>query len=278
MDKPAGVTSHDVVARVRRVLGTRAVGHTGTLDPFATGLLVTLVGRATRLARFVEGQRKTYVATVRFGAQTDTDDLTGTPVGGTVPGVWPDEDAMRAAMAAMVGTHLQRPPAYSAKHVDGERSHRLARRGVDVALPPVEVTVFALELLEWRAPDATIRVTVSAGTYVRAIARDLGTTLATGAHLVSLRRESIGDLSVEDAVALDAVDEAALKPPLAVLGHMPQVELDEAARAFVQHGRSIVRGEAGAEGADVALVREGELIAVAQVTGERMQPVVVLVG
>lgn len=278
MDKPAGVTSHDVVARVRRVLGTRAVGHTGTLDPFATGLLVALVGRATRLARFVEGQQKTYVATVRFGAQTDTDDLTGTPVCGTVPEVWPDEDSMRAAMTAMVGTQLQRPPAYSAKHVDGERSHRLARRGVEVALPPVEVTVFALDLLEWRAPDAKIRVTVSAGTYVRAIARDLGATLATGAHLVSLRRESIGDLSVEDAVALDAVDQAALKAPLTVLGHMPQVELDEAARAFVQHGRSIARGAEGAEGADVALVHDGELIAVAQVTGERMQPVVVLVG
>jgi tRNA pseudouridine55 synthase len=253
------------------------VGHTGTLDPFATGLLVTLVGRATRLARFVEGQAKTYRATLRLGVQTDTDDLTGTPVGGTIPDAWPAEAEVRLALLAMVGTTPQRPPAYSAKHVDGQRSHRLARRGVEVELAPVEVTVHAIELLDWAAPDADFRVTVSAGTYVRALARDVGDTLGLGAHLVALRRESIGTLSVSEALQLDAIDATALKPPLAVLGHMSRVELDDAAMAFVQHGRAIPRREGG-EGGDgaVALVNGTELIAVANAVGESWQPVVVI--
>ena len=280
MDKPAGVTSHDVVARLRRVLGTKAVGHTGTLDPFATGLLVTLVGRATRLARFVEGQPKTYRATLRLGVQTDTDDLTGSPVGGTVPDAWPAEAEVRTALEAMGGTQQQRPPAYSAKHVDGVRSHRLARRGVDVELAPVEVTIYAMELLAWRAPDAEFRVTVSPGTYVRAIARDVGNRLGLGAHLVALRRESIGALRVDEALPLEAIDAAAMKAPLEVLGHMPRVELDDATRVFVQHGRAIglPEGTKGAEGANVALVQGEELVAVAEVDDDRLQPVVVLCG
>jgi len=279
VDKPAGLTSHDVVARLRRVLGTKAVGHTGTLDPFATGLLVALVGRATRLARFVEGQPKTYRATLRLGVQTDTDDLTGAPVGGTVPDAWPAEAAVRSALEAMVGTQLQRPPAFSAKHVDGVRSHRLARRGVEVELAPVEVTIHAMELLAWHAPDAEFRVTVSPGTYVRAIARDVGGQLGLGAHLVALRRESIGTLQVDDALLLDDIDgPASLLPPLAVLGQLPRVELDEAARVFVQHGRAIGQGAGGAEGANVALVQGQQLVAVAEVRGEQLQPVVVLCG
>jgi tRNA pseudouridine55 synthase len=278
VDKPAGVTSHDVVARLRRVLGTKAVGHTGTLDPFATGLLVTLVGRATRLARFVEGQPKTYRGTLRLGVQTDTDDLTGSPVGGTVPDAWPAEAEVRAALETMVGTQQQRPPAFSAKHVDGVRSHRLARRGVAVELAPVEVTIHAIELLAWHAPDAEFRVTVSPGTYVRAIARDVGTRLGLGAHLVALRRESIGGLQVDDAVALEAIDATALRPPLAVLDRMPRVELDEAALAYVQHGRAIamLEGAQGAHGAYVALVCGSQLVAVAEVDETRLQPVVVL--
>ena len=277
MDKPSGVTSHDVVARLRRVLGIKAVGHTGTLDPFATGLLVTLVGRATRLARFVEGQSKTYRATLRLGVQTDTDDLTGSPVGGRLPEAWPTAGEVRAALEAMVGTQQQRPPSFSAKHVDGVRSHRLARRGVTVELAPVEVTVHAIELLAWQAPEAEFRVTVSPGTYVRAIARDVGDRLGVGAHLVALRRESIGALQVDDALPLDAIDASAVKPPLAVLGDMPRLELDEAQRSFVQHGRAIALAE-GATGANVALVQDGELIAVAEVVDDRLQPVVVLCG
>ena len=274
MDKPAGVTSHDVVARLRRVLATKAVGHAGTLDPFATGLLVALVGRATRLARFVEGQSKTYRATMRLGLQTDTDDCTGKVVASSVPEHWPPESVVRAALESVKGPQLQRPPAFSAKHVDGQRSHRLARRGVEVDLAPVMVTVYAMELLAWHAPDAEFRVTVSAGTYIRALARDVGATLGLGAHLVALRRESIGALSVSDALPLDAIDAAALRPPVAVLGHMPRVELDEAARAHVVHGRAIPRPD-GVDGT-VALVQGSELVAVAEAVEERLQPVVVL--
>ncbi len=267
-----------MVARVRRALGTRAVGHTGTLDPFATGLLVALVGRATRLARFVEGQPKTYRATLRLGLQTDTDDATGAPVGGRVPAEWPAESEVRAALTGMVGTQMQRPPAFSAKHVDGERSHRLARRGVEVELAPVEVTVHAIELLAWRAPDAEFRVTVSPGTYVRAIARDVGERLGLGAHLVELRRESIGELDVHDALPVADLTAAALRPPLAVLGKMPRVELDEAGRAYVQHGRAIALpdGATGARGTYIALVQGEELVAVAEVAGNGLQPIVVL--
>ncbi len=277
MDKPPGITSHDVVARLRRVLGTRAVGHTGTLDPFATGLLVTLVGRATRLARFVEGQPKTYRATLRLGVRTDTDDLTGVPVGGMVPAAWPGEAQVRSALDAMVGRQQQRPPAFSAKHVAGERSHRLARRGVEVELPPVEVTVYALELLTWSAPDAEFRVTVSPGTYVRAIARDVGESLGLGAHLVALRREAIGALSVSEALPLDGIDGPTwLQPPIAVLRHMRTVPLDDASRAMVAHGRAIPRPE-GVD-ATVALVHGEELVAVAEAVDDQLRPVVVLGG
>ncbi len=265
------------MARVRRVLGTRAVGHTGTLDPFATGLLVILVGRATRLAQFVEGRPKTYRAMMRFGVQTNTDDMTGSPVGGTIPARWPAEAEIRTMLGGLVGRQLQRPPAFSAKHVDGERSHRLARRGVEVDLAPVEVSVLALDLLGWDAPDAEFRVTVSAGTYVRALARDAGQKLGLGAHLVALRRESIGDLRVEAACPLDAVGPAALQPPLAVLGHLPRVELDDAARACVAHGRAIsLPDDAKAPEGVVALVQGGELVAVAEGGVGRFQPVVVL--
>ncbi|MFZ5624686.1 MAG: tRNA pseudouridine(55) synthase TruB, partial [Gemmatimonadota bacterium] len=206
IDKPAGITSHDVVVRVRRVLGERSVGHTGTLDPFATGLLVVLVGRATRLARFVERRSKTYLATARLGVRTDTDDATGRVIddAGRAPGTV-SRDEVAAALAALTGTCAQRPPAYSAKKVQGERSYRLARRGAAPELAAVEVTVERLELAAFDPPHVTFRAVVSAGTYVRAIGRDLGERLGTGAHLTALRREAIGDLRVEDAVPLDAL-------------------------------------------------------------------------
>lgn len=274
MDKPAGLTSHDVVARTRKVLRTKAVGHTGTLDPFATGLLVLLVGPATRLARFVEAEAKTYRATMRFGQRTDTDDATGRVIGGQVPEGWPGRGVLAEALAAMRGKQEQRPPAYSAKHVDGERSHRLARRGLDVELPPVPVTVHHIELLEWTPPDATFRATVSAGTYIRALARDLGEHLGFGAHLVALRREAIGTLRVEEAVALEALGPEAVRSPLAVLQAMPSVPLDDAALVRVRHGRRVDAppGTAGT----VALLSGGELVAIAERAGNELQPVVVL--
>jgi tRNA pseudouridine55 synthase len=283
VDKPAGPTSHDVVAWARRALGTRAVGHTGTLDPFATGLLIVLAGRATRLARFVEGRPKTYLATARLGVRTTTDDRTGDAVGEPVDASAVPEASVREALAGFAGTAPQRPPSFSAKHVAGERSYRLARRGEAVALAEVEVTVHRIELVAYEPPEVTFRATVSAGTYLRAIARDLGERLGVGAHLTALRREAIGDLGVETALSLDRFEQlgaAALVPVREVLRHLPAVELDEAERKAVSHGRRVVR-EAGAfaEGAGhVALVAGGEIVAVAAPRDGALQPVVVLEG
>jgi tRNA pseudouridine55 synthase len=274
VDKPAGPTSHDVVQRVRRVLKTRAVGHTGTLDPFATGLLVVLVGRATRLARFVEAEAKTYLATARLGVATDTDDATGAPLGPPADLSELSEARVAEALAGFAGEQRQRPPRYSAKHVDGERSYRLARRGVAVQPGETTVVVARIDLVEYAPPELVFRVTVSAGTYVRALARDLGERLGVGAHLTGLRRESIGALRVEDAVRLAEVDPSAVRPARAVLGHLPAVELDEPGRVAVSHGRA-VPADADAQG-DVALVHEGELVAVARAGDGWFRPSVVL--
>jgi tRNA pseudouridine55 synthase len=279
VDKPAGMTSHDVVQRVRRVLGIRAAGHTGTLDPFATGLLVVLVGRATRLARFVEAQSKTYVATARLGVQTDTDDCTGQVVRRTAADHLVSEAGVRQVLDGFVGVQQQRPPQYSAKHVGGERSHHKARRGERVELADVSVTVHRIELLEYQAPDLTFRAEVSAGTYMRAMARDLGDRLDVGAHLTSLRREAIGALSVKDAVLLDELGPAAVLPPHRVLGNLPTVNLDEGARQAVVHGRAVrgggTTGQLGS-GAAVALLAGGELVAMAQADAGWLRPTVVL--
>lgn len=274
MDKPPGPTSHDVVQRARRVLGTRAVGHTGTLDPFASGLLVLLVGRATRLARFVEADAKTYLATARLGQATDTDDLTGAPVGpaGDVAGV--TAAAVTLALAGLRGQQRQRPPRYSAKHIGGERSYRLARRGEGVDPPEATVSVHRLELVSLNGSTLVFRATVGAGTYLRALARDLGEQLEVGAHLTALRRESIGALAVDDAVALDALGPGAVRPARSVLGHLPALELDEIGRQAVSHGRA-VPAEAEARG-DVALMHGDELVAVARAEAGWLHPSVVL--
>jgi tRNA pseudouridine55 synthase len=277
VDKPAGMTSHDVVQRVRRKLGTRAVGHTGTLDPFATGLMVLLVGRATRLARYLEAQSKTYLATARLGIRTTTDDLTGETLGAPSPEPVPTT-RLREVLAGFHGVQRQRPPQFSAKHVGGERSYRKARRGELVELNEVSVTVDRIELVAYDPPLATFRATVSGGTYLRAIARDLGERLGVGAHLTSLRREAVGVLEVNQAVTLEQVSSAALMPPQRVIGHLPSVQLDPSEREAVSHGRAVVdsRAAVGAESGPVALLADGELIAIARSGAGWLHPTVVL--
>jgi tRNA pseudouridine55 synthase len=278
VDKPAGKTSHDVVQYVRRALSIRAAGHTGTLDPFATGLLVVLVGRATRLARFVESQPKTYLATGRLGIRTTTDDLTGEAIGPESAGLLP-EAQVREALAGFLGSQAQRPPQFSAKRVGGERSYRKARRGESVELAEVSVTVHGIALVAYRPPEFDFRVTVSAGTYVRAIARDLGEQLGVGAHLTRLRREAIGSLRVEDAVPLEQVTAGALLPPRRVLADLPAMNLDEAGRKDVTHGRAVVDSRAVGQqgsGAVVALFGDDELIAVARAENGWLHPSVVV--
>jgi len=279
VDKPAAMTSHDVVQRVRRVLGTRGAGHTGTLDPFATGLLVVLLGRATRLARFVEAQSKTYLATARLGIRTDTDDLTGRVVETSDSAARLSEEEVAASLAGFLGAQQQRPPQYSAKHVGRERSYAKARRGELVELPDASVTVRRIEVVEFQAPLLTFRAEVSAGTYIRALARDLGERLGVGAHLTGLRREAIGSLRVEDSVLLDQLSPAAVISARSVLGDLPTVELDETARRAVVHGRAVAEGgEAGkrVSGTVVALLVAGELVAVARAEDGWLRPTVVL--
>jgi len=279
VDKPAAMTSHDVVQRVRRVLGTRGAGHTGTLDPFATGLLVVLLGRATRLAQYVETQSKTYLATARLGIRTDTDDLTGRVVETSDAAGRLSEEQVAASLAGFLGAQRQRPPQYSAKHVGGERSYAKARRGEAVELPDVSVTVRRIEVVEFQAPLVTFRVEVSAGTYVRAIARDLGERLGVGAHLTQLRREAIGSLRVEDSVPLDQLSVDAIIPARRVLGDLPTVQLDQKTRAAVVHGRAVEDSEAAGQrgsGAVIALVDRGELVAIARSEQGWLHPTVVL--
>lgn len=275
MDKPAGPTSHDVVAQARRALRVRSIGHTGTLDPFASGLLVLVIGKGTRLARFVEQQPKRYLATARLGVRTTTDDLTGEAVGAASTEM-PPMVRISEALREMVGDHLQVPPAYSAKKVGGERSYRRARRGEVVELAPVGVTVHSLDLVSWEPPTLTFRAVVSPGTYVRSLARDLGQRLGTGAHLVALRREAIGDLEASAAVAVADIAPDRLVPLRRVVQHLPARELAPAERVLVGHGRPVPR-TVDADG-PVLLVQGDELVAVARVDGDQLQPVVVLEG
>ena len=211
VDKPKGMTSHDVVAVVRRILKERRVGHTGTLDPLATGVLPLVIGRATRLARFLSAERKRYEATIALGVETDTFDAEGSAAGGArfenPAAPLPDEAAVRAALQRFVGTFSQVPPAYSAKKVGGVAAHRLARRGAAVDdLPAVEVTVHDLLVTDYREPTVQVTLEVSSGFYVRSLAHDLGRALGCGAHLAALRRTACGEFDLSSAVPLDGLD------------------------------------------------------------------------
>ena len=203
------MTSHDVVQHVRRIYGERSIGHLGTLDPFATGLLVLLLGRATRLANFLDIEPKVYEATVGFGAETDTDDSTGTVIRSAAP---PAEADIRATLAKLTGTISQIPPAYSAKSVDGTRAYDAARRGAPLELEPVEVQVHSWQVREVRPDSVTATITCSGGTYIRALARDLGRLTSSAAHLTGLRRTRIGAFDVQDAATLAALADAPAKP------------------------------------------------------------------
>ena len=241
VDKPAGPTSHDVVDHVRRSLGERRAGHTGTLDPFATGVLPVCIGKATRLARFLAAGEKAYRATVRLGFATTTDDLTGEPLSAPRPVAVTPGDVAAAALR-LVGQRLQVPPTYSAKRSGGERLYDLARRGVVVERPAVPVVVFAFDVLSVRGDHVEIQVRCAPGTYVRALARDLGEALGTGGHLVSLRRLGSGAFHERDAVSWDDVPRRgrdALIPMAALLPELPAVTVTEEGHRALRHGRDL---------------------------------------
>jgi tRNA pseudouridine55 synthase len=288
VDKPAGITSHDAVAICRRALGSQegratrpAVGHTGTLDPFATGLLVVLVGKATRLSRFLDGEEKVYHAVVRLGVGSDTDDSTGALTPSAI-GHQPSAEEVRAALEGFVGTQMQMPPAFSAKKVDGQRAYDRARKGEEVVLKQVEVTIHSIELLKYEWPDVELRASVSTGTYIRSLARDLGKQLGTLAHCAELRRERIGRFAVDRAATLDLIQNGSREQLMAdgrwlmapdVVGHLARRDLTEEEVTHLSHGRSI---EGREEQGPVALVHGTELIGIGECAEGRVRPVVVL--
>jgi tRNA pseudouridine55 synthase len=273
VDKPAGITSHDVVSAVRRATKVRRVGHAGTLDPFATGLLVVLVGRGTRLIPFIDGEPKVYEAAIRFGVETDTDDLTGSVLRSTAI---PDEHFVMSVLPALTGEIAQVPPAYSAKQIDGTRAYAAARVGTPIALEAVSVRVDAWEVLGWRDADLRVRITCGGGTYIRALARDLGRLTESAAHLAQLRRVAAGPFSVEHATTVDDLraGEFSLRPLQDAIPSLPQLRLDATERARVVHGNPITNR---ASASRVALLDvDEELIAVADDEAGLLQPRLVL--
>jgi tRNA pseudouridine55 synthase len=270
VDKPGGMTSHDVVDVVRRRLGTRKVGHAGTLDPMATGLLLIGVGRATRLLRFLGDLSKTYEGRLRLGVETTTLDADGDVVREASVAV--DEADVSRAMRSLVGESLQRPPAYSAVKVGGRKLYEAARVGERLQAEPRPIRVDAFELRSFATPDATFRVVCSTGTYVRVLAADVGAALSCGAHLIALRRTAIGPFAVADAVAPDAPD--APLPIETAVGHLPRLDLEPEEAEAASHGRPL--GPAGIEGPYGVFDPDGRLIGVYEDDGPRARPQAIL--
>lgn len=273
LDKPKGPTSHDVVAIVRRALGTRRVGHAGTLDPFATGLLLVLVGSATRLARYLIGLPKEYQGTIRLGVTTATDDGTGEVTATSEAWAGLDDASLETAMSALTGEREQVPPAYSAKHVGGQRAHRLARRGAPVPLAPSRVEIHRFVLTGRQGRDLAFHAAVGSGTYLRSLARELGQALGCGAHLLELRRTAIGPHRVADAVPLEDVRQgrSTLQPPAAAVAHLPSAPVGATAVQQLAQGRAIEAAEPDLEG-PVALLCEERLVAIARARNGWWQP------
>ena len=261
VDKPAGITSHDVVQSLRRLLDTRRVGHAGTLDPMATGVLVVGVGAATRLLRFVESTTKRYDATVAFGARTDSLDATGA-VTERVDASNVTRARIESALPRFTGEIQQLPPMVSALKVDGERLHEKARRGEIIDRAPRTVTIHELRCTGFEPgtePTAQLEVVCSAGTYVRTLADDLGVALETRAHLTALRRTAVGDSSATIAVPLIDVTAGSIRGVLETLTHLPRRELDDVEYDWTRHGRRIE--PVGIEGPYLA-VRDDQLVAI----------------
>lgn len=266
LDKPSGWTSHDAVARVRRLAGTRRVGHAGTLDPMATGLLLLGVGPATRLLGHLSKTDKEYTGTIRLGLATTTDDAEGEPLPAAGPAPAWTMPGARAAIRALTGEIEQTPPCYSAISVDGRRAYARARAGEAVALAPRRVRVTALDLVGVRGDDLDIRVVCSAGTYIRSLARDLGQALGVGGHLAALRRTRIGPFQLSAARTLDQLGEHLdlLSLPDAVGLAFPRRDVSADEAAAVRHGRPLPGlglepgpvGAFGPDGSVLALMQE----------------------
>lgn len=290
VDKPAGITSHDVVSKVRRALKTKRVGHTGTLDPFATGVVVIVVGKATRLAQFLDKDEKEYLATVQFGFETDTGDKTGMR---NADWRMRNEEVTEklesvnweTTLSKFRGTIMQTPPMYSAKKVEGKKLYELARKGIEIERKAVEVNIDTLEVVdsELRTQhSALIRVVCSAGTYIRTLAEDIGREIGVGAHLTELRRTRAGKFTIDQAITVDEVEDAKdrLLPVDLAVEHLPLFSLHPERVAKTQNGMS-TRDLSGrfADGELVRMADEhGELIAIGYFRDDEkvVQPKVVL--
>jgi len=292
IDKPPGPTSHDVVVRVRRATETKRVGHTGTLDPMASGVLPLVLGRATRLAQFLGSSDKDYDALIKLGLETDTYDVTGQPLRAGSPHAIEQLSHARIdeALRSFRGSYFQEPPPFSAKKVDGTRAYRLARRGIPVQLPAAAVKVSRLELASFKDDQLMLRVTCSAGFYVRALAHDIGAQLGTGACLQGLRRVRSGEFGLDRAVLLNAVEQDPavagdrLVPMSGLLNSLPGVTLttEGARRAACGNliGQADLVGPAGPRAGRVRMLDpQGQLIAIAEPVDDPgvLHPVVVVV-
>ncbi len=287
IDKPEGWTSHDVVSKVRRIVRTRRVGHLGTLDPIATGVLPLVIERATRLAQFYTLSDKIYEGVVRFGWSTSSYDRAGEPTSEKVE-VHLTADVLEAALDPFRGEFEQRPPAVSAKKVQGRRAYELARKNIAVELAPVRIHVYELTLLELNASEARLRVHCSGGTYMRSIAHDLGQSLGCGAHLTELRRLASGEFEIDQARTLEQLEELAgeerlldaFVPAEKLLPAFPNVFVDDLTAAQVRNGRNFPASpfRAGPPSKYVkAVTRDGALVAIGEaVLPNLYHPVVVL--
>jgi tRNA pseudouridine55 synthase len=286
LDKPAGMTSHDVVSLVRRATGEKSIGHLGTLDPMATGVLPLLLGRYTRLAQFFGQADKQYTGTIRFGFATDTFDADGTPPGDTAP-LTQDLAQLRALAERFQGELDQVPPIYSAKKLDGVPAHKLARAGLPVPVKPARITIHHFELLSLEGDTAAFAITVSSGGYVRSVAHELGQLAGCGAHLASLRRVRAGAFSLDQAITVDQLKEAssagragllALLPhPRTLLPEMPCVTIDEQIAGRLRNGMQVNLPEFSHAPLVKVFIDPTELIAIARrVAGTLMQPHVVI--
>ena len=293
IDKPAGLTSHDVVNRIRRILHERSVGHLGTLDPLATGVLPLVVGRMTRLAQFYNASDKKYEGELRFGFATDTYDSEGEAMGEPQP-VKCSLEEVRSAAHRFLGVIEQMPPQYSAKKVGGVPAYKLARKNREVTLEPVQVEIREFEILSFDGERATFRAHVSSGTYMRSVAHEMGTRLGCGAHLSALRRTAVGEFSLEDARTLEAVQAAAKAeeempgqldpPPLErifvharkVLPQIPSVTATDDIVAAIRNGRAVNLPEFSRAPQVKVFYGENELVAIAsRVAGTLFHPKIV---
>ena len=298
IDKPSGMTSHDVVARARHILHERRIGHSGTLDPFATGVLVILLGKATRLSQFLTGVDKEYEAIIRLGYSTDTGDRTGTPLPGPAEVRHWTEQEIEAALQSLRGDIDQVPPMYSAKKVDGKKLYELARRGETVARKPVRVCIYDFAAIRPEGQlikdnldgtfDFHARVSCSSGTYVRTLAEDFGKRLYVGAHLAELRRTRVGNLTIDQAITLEHLkihfgEESigtVLLPTGAGISWLPSLHLSGEDVRRASHGREVKVAETEwADGDNVRMYDAGEeLIAIGRydASAQSLHPHVVL--